>query len=361
MSSTTPASSSTTRSQATASEEWQAGWADTLGVNIGRRGQRDLVRGAAHAARRPGWAHRQRRLARRVPRRARRARLRCEQGRADRVRPVARPRARRGRHLGRRGSRRASPRPTWPPGSWPARAATRVAPRARSAGSRRPRRSLPRCSSSPHPRGLVRERRGARRERRIVLRVSPGRRRLRRPRDQRRVVAVSARELKRTEILLPIRTVLQYIVVAVGDRRCVPCDRRRLPGRVPRHLPRRSCSSTRLRIVMERTEAVARPGGDAHRDRRGARAARDRAGAARAPRRQRARLPPRSPADHRPAPGGGRAVVARHGHRRQRPGGRASRSRSRVQDAISAVLGIAGNADRLHSPASRSSSSASSC
>ena len=54
-------------------EEWQAGWRDTLGVNLVGAANVTLVRGAAHvrAGRR---ADRQRLLARRVPRRAGRSR-----------------------------------------------------------------------------------------------------------------------------------------------------------------------------------------------------------------------------------------------------------------------------------------------
>ena len=67
-SSTTPASSTHPIAETTY-EEWQAAWARHAGREPRRRGQRHLVRGAAHAA--PARPDRQRLLARRLPRRAR--------------------------------------------------------------------------------------------------------------------------------------------------------------------------------------------------------------------------------------------------------------------------------------------------
>ncbi len=75
-------------------ETWQQAWADTLAVNLVGCLERHLVRAAAHAAARV-LAHRQRRLARGVPRGAAQPLLRREQGRHRRLRPVDRevPRA----------------------------------------------------------------------------------------------------------------------------------------------------------------------------------------------------------------------------------------------------------------------------
>ena len=78
-------------------EEWQRAWQQTLGVNL--VGAANVTWCAVqHMAERR--AHRQRRLARRVPRRAEGPGLRREQGRDHRLRPVARPRARAVRHRG---------------------------------------------------------------------------------------------------------------------------------------------------------------------------------------------------------------------------------------------------------------------
>ena len=87
-------------------EQWQRAWHDTLAVNLARRRQRHVVRGAAHDRGRRR-ADRQRLLARRLPRRAQVARLRREQGGHHRLRAVAGPRAGASPH------RRHHRRPGW--------------------------------------------------------------------------------------------------------------------------------------------------------------------------------------------------------------------------------------------------------
>ena len=82
--STTPASSRPTRSRRRPTRSGSAPGSDTLAVNLARRRQRHVVRGAAHDRGRRR-ADRQRLLARRLPRRARSARLRREQGRPRRA------------------------------------------------------------------------------------------------------------------------------------------------------------------------------------------------------------------------------------------------------------------------------------
>ena len=133
----------------TSYEDWQRAWRDVLAVNLTGAANVDLVRGAPHGPRR---ADRERLLARRLPRRAVDARLRREQGRDRLARPVAgalaRPARDRGHqrgarlHRDRHGGGRA--------GGRRARAAQRGEPA--RAGSRRPRRSPLRSSSSPRPR-----------------------------------------------------------------------------------------------------------------------------------------------------------------------------------------------------------------
>ena len=87
-------------------EEWQRAWHDTLAVNLARRRQRRLVRGAAHDRGRRR-ADRQRLLARGLPRRAPVARVRREQGRASSPSASRWPA---------RWARTASPSPPWRPG-----------------------------------------------------------------------------------------------------------------------------------------------------------------------------------------------------------------------------------------------------
>ena len=129
-------------------ETWQQAWADTLAVNLVGAVERHLVRPAAHAAPRR-LAHRERRLARGVPRRAAQPVLRREQGRHGGLRAVDRqvPRC-----PGHRGDHH---RP-WVrrDGHGHGRArearATRSAGRAPSTGCPPPRRSpAPSCSSPP--------------------------------------------------------------------------------------------------------------------------------------------------------------------------------------------------------------------
>ena len=95
-------------------EEWQRAWHRHAGGQPARPRQRHVVRGAAHDRGRRR-ADRQRLLARGLPRRAEVARVRREQGRPRRVRPVAGPRPGPAPASPSPPSPRGGRRPTWPP------------------------------------------------------------------------------------------------------------------------------------------------------------------------------------------------------------------------------------------------------
>ena len=134
---------------------------------------------------------------------------------------------------------------------------------------------------------------------------------------------MSAREAKRTEILLPIRTVLIVVAAAglvaafrsIGDVFLV----------VFLGIFLALVFEYPVRFLMAKTRLSRGPRGDAHGARRRDRGARARAASARAARRQRARFPQGPAAARRPAAGVGRALVART----RAPAGTSRRARSR--------------------------------
>ena len=118
----------------TSTRSGRPAWAHTLAVNLRRRRERHLPRGAApdRGRRRRG---RQRLQPRRLPRRAEQPRLRRVEGRAQRLRPVDGAGAGPARHLGRPAWRRGSCRPRWPARCSTARAGTPSGRSRPSAGS----------------------------------------------------------------------------------------------------------------------------------------------------------------------------------------------------------------------------------
>ena len=126
---------------------------------------------------------------------------------------------------------------------------------------------------------------------------------------------------RRVELILPMRTVL-LVAASVGVLRRVPGDRRHVPGRVHRDLPR-----ARLRVPGARRDGedppVPRPRCDRDRARHRPPRRAARPAAARAARGERARLPPRPAADgSEPARLRRARLPRRLRRRRERPVGR---------------------------------------